>query len=330
MRLRLVPALRVSGRLTGPDGPAPFLSVRLVPASGNDMVSEGQAEFARTVSDPSGAFTFLGIPSGQYILKVRLFPRPAPGTPNAAAQALEETALWTATPVTVADTDLTNLAIVLRPGLRVSGRVEFSGARQPSPADLQRIAIRLQSAEGRTSSPMSVDGRVATDGTFKTSGYPAGRYIANVLASSIPAGWSVRSITASGRDISVEPLELSDADIGGVVIAFTDKTTELSGTVTGPKGPDPAAEIVVFPADSMAWKGIGVVARRGRVQRVSGAGAFSISGLPPGDYFVAAVPGTLPGDRQDPALLAALIRDASRVTLADGGTTSVQVTMRAR
>jgi hypothetical protein len=330
MRLRLVPALRVGGRVTGPDGPAPFLSVRLVPASGNDMVSEGQAEFARTVSDPSGTFTFLGIPSGQYVLKIRFFPRPAPGTPNAAIAALEETALWAAAPVTVGDSDLTDLAIVLRPGLRVSGRVEFAGARQPSSAELQRVAIRMQSAEGRTSSPIAVDGRVAADGTFRTFGYPAGRYIANVLSSSIPAGWSIRSIVAGGRDISVEAIELSDADVGGVTITFTDKTTELSGSVIGQKGPDPAAEVVVFPADSMAWKDVGVVARRGRVERVSNTGSFVISGLPPGDYFVAAVPGTLPGDRQDPALLASLMRDALRVTLADGGTASLQITMRAR
>jgi hypothetical protein len=85
---------------------------------------------------------------------------------------------------------------------------------------------------------------------------------------------------------------------------------------------------VVFPADSLAWKAIGVVARRGRVERVNKSGAFSISGLPPGDYFVAAVSGWTPGERLDPLLLANLMKDARRVTLDDGGTVNVQLQVK--
>jgi hypothetical protein len=337
IQLKLVPAIRITGRLVGPGGPMGFFGLRLVPASGNDMASEGQAEFSRTTTDPSGAFTFLGVPAGDYVLKGRLYPRPAPnvnvaGAPTPAvglAAAQEEATLWTATPISAGSTDITNLTVQLNIGLRVLGRVEFAGARsQPSPAEIQRIGVRMQLAEGRTSSPISLDGRVLADGTFKTSGYPAGRYIANILPNTVPPGWSVKSILMNGRDVSVEPLELTDADVSGVVVVFTDKATTLSGSVTNAKGPDPTAEVVIFPADSMAWKEIGVVARRGRVERVTAAGTFSITGLPPGDYFVAAASGSLAGDRQDPALLAVLMRDAQRVTLADGGSATVQVAVK--
>jgi hypothetical protein len=334
LRLRLVPAVRVSGTLTAPNGPGGFLSVRLVPASGNDMVSEGQAEVARTVSDATGAFTFLGIPSGQYVLKARLYPRPAPGPGGGAAgavAALDETALWTSTPVDVGDADVRGLSIALRPGLRATGRVEFAGSRPaPSAAELQRIGIRLHSADGRTSSPIPVDGRVAADGTFRTSGYPAGRYIVALLASTIPPGWFVKSIMAAGRDVSVDPLELGNADASGLVIAFTDKTTELSGSVSGPNGPDETAEVVVFPADSTGWKEVGAVARRTRIGRAAKGGAFSFTGLPAGEYFVAIIAGSDPRDRQDPAVLAALLPAASRVSLADGGSATVQLTVKSR
>ena len=324
IQLKLVPAVRVSGRLIGPDGPAAWLGLRLVPASGDDMVSEGQAEFAKTTSDASGAFTFLGVPSGDYILKSRLYPRPAPG--GSVAAALDEATIWTATPITVGSADIANLTVTMRTGIRASGRVEFAGARTPPTApELQRIGVRLQMAEGRTSSPIALDGRVLADGSFKTAGYPAGRYIANVLPSTVPAGWFVKSITVNGRDVSVEPLQLVDADISGMVVTFTDRTTTLTGSVSGPNGVDPTAEVVVFPADSMAWKDVGVVARRWRAERVNNAGAFSIAGLPPGDYFVAALAGTLAGDRQDPVLLATVMKSASRVTLTDGGTATVRV-----
>lgn len=327
MTLKLVPAVKVSGIVTSPAGSASHLSLRLVPVSGVDFVSEGQAEYSRTITDPSGAFTFLGIPAGQYLLKCRMYPRPAPGGNVAAA--LDEMSLWTSTPVTVADKDITNLSIALKPGIRASGRVEFTGTRPvPAAAELQRIGVRMQGAEGRTSSPISLDGRVNADATFKTAGYPAGRYIANVLPNTVPAGWSVKSIVLNGRDISVEPVELSDADVGGIVVTFTDQTTTLSGTVTGVSGLIPSAEVVVFPADSLAWKDIGAVARRSRVERVSEKGAFSITGLPPGDYFVAVVAGSTPGDRQDPTLLANLMREAQRVTLADGGTATAQLVVK--
>ncbi len=329
LRLRLAPAPRVSGRVIGPNGPAPFLSITLVPASGNDIVSESEATAARTVSDSAGSFTFLGVPSGQYVLKIRLYPRPAPGA--AAAGPPADPTLWVAIPVTIGDTDISDLTVTLRTGVRVTGRVEFTGTRaQPSAADLGRIFIRMQSAEGRTSAPIAVDGRVAADGTFRTSGYPAGRYIASVVANTLPAGWSLKSMTYNGKDVSVEPLELTDTDVTGVVMTFTDRTTELSGSVMGPNGPDPNAEVVVFPADSMAWKEIGVVTRRGRNERVTPAGTFVITGLPPGEYFVAGIGTAAAGDRQDPAFLTALMPGATRVILADGGKATVQLTVRAR
>lgn len=327
LAMKLVPAVTVSGTVSAPAGQSSFLSLRLVPASGGDYASEGQAEYTRTISDPAGRFTFLGVPAGQYLIKGRYYPRPAPGASVTAA--LDETSLWTATPVTVADKDVTNLSITMRPGIRVNGRVEFSGTRPaPTAADLARIAIRMQSAEGRTSSPISLDGRVGADSSFKTTGYPAGRYIGNVLPTTVPAGWSVKSITYNGRDISVEPVDLNDSDLSGIVVTFTDKSTTLSGTATGPAAAISGAEVVVFPADSLAWQEIGAVARRSRVERVSDSGAFSIAGLPAGDYFVAAIAGSQPGDRQDPSLLKSLMGTATRVTLADGGTATVQVAVK--
>jgi hypothetical protein len=111
---------------------------------------------------------------------------------------LDETTLWIAAPIAVASSDLTNLSLAVRAGIRVTGRVEFVGARQATPAEVQRVGIRMQMAEGRTSAPIALDGRTLADGTFKTAGYPAGKYIANVLPNTVPAGWFVKSIIANG------------------------------------------------------------------------------------------------------------------------------------
>ena len=329
LQLKLLPAVRITGRVVGPAGPGAFLGMSLMPLHGSDLTSEGQAEVGSTVSDPTGAFTFLGIPAGQYVVRVRLYPRPIPG--GSPVTILDTPGLWANVPLTVADADISDLVVTLRPGLRVTGRVEFVGSRaQPTPADIARIGIRLQSAEGRTSSPIATDGKVAPDLTFRTAGYAGGRYLVIPFAATIPPGWTLKSVTASGRDVSIEPLDLSENDASGVVITFTDQTTQLSGTVRNSNGPDATAEVVVLPADSLAWKEIGVTVRRGRVERVDRTGAFSFTGLPAGEYFVAVIPANSPSDPQDPAFLDVLSRSATRVTLADGGKASVQLTTRAK
>jgi hypothetical protein len=141
LQLRLVPAVRVSGRITGPDGPGSFLGMTLVASTGGDYQSEGVAEAASGVSDATGAFTFLGIPPGEYVLKIRMYPRPVPtpatitlttdasgtavsgrATGAAPAPAMpSEPSLWAAMPITVGNTDLENIAVVLRHGRRVGG-----------------------------------------------------------------------------------------------------------------------------------------------------------------------------------------------------------------
>ena len=338
LQLRLVPAIRVSGTITASDGPGAHLGVTLVPESGGDFASEGQAEAATTVSDATGAFTFLSVPAGRYVLKVRMFPRtimttittvdgvpmatPTRGGPPPPPPAMPT--LWATLPVTVGDTDISDLAVSLKPGIRALGRVEFAGTRPaPSADQIQRMVITLQSAEGRTSSPIAAPGRAAPDLTFRTAGYAGGRYIAAVTT--LPAGWTLKAIVSGGRDISIEPIELVDRDVTDVLVTFTDRTTTLTGTVTRNARPDPDAEIVVFPADSMAWKDIGVPARRGRVDRVTKTGTFSITGLPPGDYYVAAIGTDAPGDRRDPKVLERLIPSAVRVTLNEGETRTVEV-----
>jgi hypothetical protein len=233
--------------------------------------------------------------------------------------------LWAVVPVSVADRDIDELTVTLKPGNTVSGRVEFVGAHAaPTSDQIQRLAITLQNAEGRVSSPIPATGRATPDGSFRTAGYPAGRYI--VAASSLAPGWTMRSIMSGGHDVSVEPLELSGADVTDVVVTFTDRTTTVTGIVSGPTGSSSGADVLAFPADSMAWKDIGVVARRWRDERAAPTGGFILSGLPPGDYFIVAVPAAT-ADARDPRVLERLVESAARITLADGDRKTLTIKM---
>jgi hypothetical protein len=129
----------------------------------------------------------------------------------------------------------------------------------------------------------------------------------------LPEGWSLQSITANGIDVTDSPIDLSTSSVSNVVITFTDLTQDLRGTVTGiPQGAEPPG-VVVFPADSNAWKNFGVNPTRMRMTRASGPGGqFGTGSLPPGDYYMVAIPDEYSGEWQDPAYLELLARAATR------------------
>jgi carboxypeptidase family protein len=342
LHLRLVPSVRVSGTVTGPDGPVPNIGVRLLPTNTDEFASETGLETANAATDAQGVFTFLGVPSGSYSLRVLKMPRPAPmpmsegmvmvssgtgmsfgtsvgSTPPPPPPLPTEPTLWATMPVTIADADVAGLAVTLRSGYRVTGRVEFEGTKaRPTPDQLPRMSVTLTPLDSRTSGVVT-PGRVTSDGEFRTLGFPAGRYL--MSATPPVQGWMLKTAMFGGKDISDDPLDLSANDVAGVVLLFTDRMTQLTGTVRNVQGQtDPGADVILFPADNQRWKSDGVSARRSRSIRTTKAGAYSIQGLPPGEYFVVAVDSTSNRDWQDPGFLEAAAPLATRVTILEGDT----------
>ncbi len=104
--------------------------------------------------------------------------------------------------------------------------------------------------------------------------------------------------------------------MSNVVVEFGDRTTELKGTLQSQAG-KPTAEysVIIFPSDNRYWVPL---ARRVRSARPSTDGQFSFTGLPPGDYRLAAVTDVEPGAWYDPALLQQLQPVSVAVRLVDG------------
>lgn len=342
LHLRLVPTVRVSGTVTGPEGPVPNMGVRLLPANFDDFSTDLGLEAAVTATDARGAFTFLGVPAGAYTLKILKTPRPAspivpsegmvmvssgaggisfgtsmgPASPPIPPPLPTEPTLWGSVPVSVGEADITGVTVTLRTGLRVTGRVEFEGTRNPpAPEQLQRMSVTLQPLDARTAGIVT-PGRVTADQQFRTLGYPPGRYL--VGGGGAGADWTLKAAMLGGRDVSDEPLEIAGEDVGGVVLVFTDRPTLLSGTVRNAQSQgDPDADVVVFPANHQLWKEV-VSPRRARRLRTSKTGTYSIQGLPPGEYYIAAIASTSSREWQDPKFLEAVAPLATRVTILDG------------
>jgi hypothetical protein len=151
-------------------------------------------------------------------------------------------------------------------------------------------------------------------GEFRSGPLPGGRYYVRV--SNSPSGWMFKSATLAGRDVADTPLDLS-ADTFDVVLTFTDRWSGLRGTVRNRLGPDPGAAVIVYPTDMSTWESSGQNPRRVRMVRPGPTGDYAFN-LPPGDYYVVAVPDSQAADWQDPAFLDAASRSASRVAIAEG------------
>jgi hypothetical protein len=339
-QLRPARAQRISGHVTGPDGPAQHVSLSLVPADADALATA--IETATTISDANGTFTFPAVPAGQYSIKVLRAPQTAmrgvpdemmvqtggavmvtrtvtiggPGGGVAPPPPTDPT-LWADVPVTVGSTDIVDLGVALRPGPRVRGEVQFNGAAQrPTPDRLPAIMVMLEPADGRTGLPL-LRGRVENTGSFSTASVPPGKYVLRVAG--VPQGWTFRGAIAGGRDIADMPIDIEGSDIGGVMLTFTDRPSEISGSVTAAAGgADDSATVIVFPTDREGWTHYGMSPRRLRNVRVDKTGAFTISNLPPGDYYVAAVREASAADWQSPRFLEALAPQAQRVQLGDG------------
>ena len=330
-QLRLIPTSRVSGRAVGPDGPLANLGIRLV-VPGDGVVSESEFDVATAVTKPDGTFAFFGVPPGQFLLKAQKQPRPdIPAETLAASPAMAamfgpggvppgpKISMYAASPISVSTGDLDGVVLQLSAGFKVIGRIEFesvTGRPQPPAAQIQAATFTLIPVDGRLPNVMmmATPDRANAQGEFQTKGHEAGRYFLNVGGVGM---WYLKSATIGGRDLLDTPIEFRDADIAGVVVTFTDKVGQITGSVRSPGETDLSeTSVVLFPADYRTWIDNGMNPRRSRTVRATKPGAFTIPNVPAGDYLVVAVDRSAPADLQDPANVEALSRGATRVTVA--------------
>jgi hypothetical protein len=350
-RLTPVRALSISGVVNGPSGPVANMQLQLIPADAGDLISPIEAATAAT--DNNGQFEFTGVPTGQYVLRAHRFPRlggrggetftfTTSGGDNMQVVTRQVVAargggpppplpvdptLWAEVPISLGTRPLAALAIPLREGLKVSGTVTFQGsATQPTPEARGGINLSLEPADGRSADlAVAGSGRVDPNGTFTTIGMPAGKYILRV--SGAPQGWTLRSATFGGRDITETAVELRNESAAGVVLAFTDRPSEMKGHVrTGSGNPDPTASVIVFPVEQAGWVDTGSQPRRIKTSRTGKDGSFTIGPLPPGEYYVVAIEDSAPRNWQDPAYLDAITRFATTVRIGEGDSRVVTLT----
>jgi hypothetical protein len=245
-----------------------------------------------------GVFSIANVPPGRYTLRAR-------GTDDVAPQ-------YGVTPITVAGDNLAEVAVVVSPGATMTGVVSFQGSQTAAPPDPTQVRVTAQATD--PSFGATVNARADKDGRFTLSGIPLGSMWIRAQA---PRGWTLKSVVVDNRETIDTPLDLRGGQkLAGASLVFTDRQSELSGTVTDSGGrPLTDYTVLAFPTDSTLWR---PQARQIMTARPDQNGKFQIRGLPAGDYYLAVIDPMLPGEWFDPGFLEQLTTDASRLSVLDG------------
>jgi hypothetical protein len=275
----------------------------------------GGQEFTRSGGQVSadGTFTLRNVPPGEHAIDIEL-----------KSSTVDRSTEFGSSPVSIVGEDVNGLRITTAQGVTVRGIAVFEGS---APRTGRTAPLRILAVAARRQAPVMVDsdndnGLVRADGTFELKG------LAGVILfrATTPPLWTIKSVLLDGGDITDRPMELRGTKtIAGVRVVFSDRLTEISGTVTGNRGElIKEGVVVVHPVDEKE----GMIATRYvRTARPDQDGAFQIRGLPPGRYFVAAV-GTLEQGREwDPEFLKRFRDIARTVTLAEGQTVPLSLTV---
>ena len=309
--------------------------MRLVPAS--DLTwNDFSSEVSTTVTDAAGRFTLLGVTLGQYLLRAHRIQRGAMQMIEQSMTVVGGTVvggsfigggggaqygatMYAEQSVSVGETNVTDVALTFRPGAEVSGQVVFDGAvTPPTPQRLSQLTVSLSQVDQR-----SVDTppllRVGEDGRFRTNGFPPGRYRLNIASPGAP--WTVTAITAGGVDLLRRGLELGTSHVSDVVVTFSDRVGELSGTLQGDATRINGAQVTAIPVDYQNWIAGGFNPVFQATTFASKTGTYQLRLPIAGDYFVIALetPVTI---ESDAALLASIARAGTRVTMAAGDKTN--------
>jgi hypothetical protein len=258
-----------------------------------------------------GSFTIGNVAPGRYILRAR-------GTDA-------ETPQFAAQPVSVNGDDLSGVAVILSAGATISGTISFLPGGSPAP-DYTQFRITAPSTDQSDFGPQS-SARVDKDGHFTIEGVSSGAHL--IRPSNGSRTWLLQSVTVGGRDITDTPFQVrSGENMANVTLVFTDKQSEINGTLTTENGtPVPEFTVLAFPTDPTLWR---PQSRQIMTARPDQTGKYRIRGLPPGDYYLATVDPSQQGEWFEPAYLDEHRAGAARVTLTEGDVKTKDFTVSLR
>jgi hypothetical protein len=272
------------------------------------------AESLAVTSNADGVFEFRGVPAGDWAIQGET-PRPTGDREGEfAAQYL-----------TTSGDDVSGVRLQASAGSRVEGRVivEEGGPLK----SFERLNVEALPVDPDLAPPRSslFRLRLSAAGTFVAEGLVGARMF---RARELPFPYSLKAVRLGGRDVTDDPMSFgtSQQSLTDVEIVLTASAPVITGSVVDAAGRrvgDYTA--IAFSTDDRRW---GPESRFVRQSRPSADGSFTIHGIPPDEYHVAALDmlqggSAASGEWTNPKFLEALVARATRVTAAQGQTATV-------
>jgi len=298
-KLQIIRPARLTGQISAPGLQLLSGAVNLGPSR-----NSRSASFAISEADiqPDGQFQFANILAERYIIRAR-----------AAVQigGVSHFATWTQP---VSGTDVTDVKMVLSPGARLEGIVNWESKTSPPPVDQSDIRVRAPMSDGSTLGDVQ-SGEIDTSRHFSLMGAMAGLHFIRV--ENLPEPWRLKKVTIRGSDVTDIPKDMDYNEVvDGIEITLTDVFTTLTGTAALDTG-DLAQgyAVIAFPTNRLKWQ---PASRYIKLTYLDDRGRYAFRGLPPAEYFVAVTRAADQSDLTSEALLDRLSRDAPTIRLGDG------------
>jgi len=263
----------------------------------------------------NGAFEFPNVPPGRYVIQAYR------GTRNRSTEGE-----FGVLSVSVGERDVEGITIQATPGSTIVGRLTFRGATPdaaPPRAGIDIEAVPFDPDLAPLNGRAMAD--IRPDWSFVLAGISGPR---RLEVTRTPPGWTLEEIRVRGIDVTDRPLTFGTVaqSIDDVEVVLTDRVTRVTGTVRDREGRAAAgATAIVFAPGRDRWY---AHSRYMRAATAGSDGTFSVEGLPPGSYYVAAVaslPAGGPGAWRDPAFLESLVAPSTNVAVGDGGRAAVNL-----
>ncbi len=295
----------ISGVVRNPDGSSTMAFVMARDNSVNALMM-GADGFA--VARADGAFQMSNLPPGSYVLEARSAINPDTESGR--------------TEVVLSGRDVTGVVIDINKGVTARGHIRFDTGAPPKGLNPKQVLVAAESLEPGEMGTNRTPPSLRDDWSFDFIVLSGRR---TLRATVLQGEWSTKSISVNGTDVTDAGIEFRNADVDGIEIVLTQQKTDLSGRVTDSRGATVNnATVIAFADDPDKWS---PMTRRVQSAQLDQEGRFRIERLPPGDYLVVAVDELEPGEEFDPELLEQFRRLATRATLRDGETRTLDLTL---
>ena len=288
-QLTAQPGTAVQGKVVLPPGIKPPQSVFLTAVS-NDL-GQGVNRGAPVGQDLS--FRFDQLPPGSYTI--------------AATATIDGRAYRGVAPVATGSDGGRDLAIMLRPGIDLSGSVSVEG---PEAAKHAPGFVALVPGDGVPWNGAPLRANVGKDGSFTITGVPPG--IWDINAGPIPPGGYIKSMRLGDQDVLTEEMSIQSSTQAPLKIVLGTRAAAVLGEVTK-DGQAARATVLLAPEAKfrhvLSWY---------RFVAADATGHFEIKGITPGTYQLFAFEEFDPQSIQDPEFLKPFEPEGVTVTLKEG------------